>query len=114
MSNKLPVSRLQRDLTDSTVTRNIGTCFGHTIVAHRKLLQGLGKISANATAIAADAARHRVVLAEGIQTLMEKHGDSSAYETIKDSINNNTFLDILQTYNLSVSTYVGTARDISE
>lgn len=113
MSNKLPISRLQRDLTDSTVTRNIGTCFGHTIVALRKLLQGLNKISANVSTIVADAACHQVVVAEGVQTLMKKHGNSSAYEAIKESIDNNTFSDILRTYNLSVDSYTGTAKNIA-
>ncbi|MDR0734177.1 MAG: adenylosuccinate lyase [Elusimicrobiota bacterium] len=83
-SGKLTVSRLQRDLSDSTVQRNIGPAFGYCVVGWRALLKGLGKIDIDAPAAAAMLERHPEVLAEGIQTILRAHGVAGAYEKLKD------------------------------
>ena len=84
MSEKLPVSRWQRDLTDSTVLRNMGVALGHTLLAYDSLLKGLGKLEANRAKLAADLDANWEVLAEPIQTVMRRHGVSDAYEKLKD------------------------------
>lgn len=83
MSDKLPISRLQRDLTDSTVQRNIGVAFGHTFLGWQSLLLGLSKLEVNKNKLAADLNNHPEVLAEAIQTILRKNGDSQAYEKLK-------------------------------
>jgi adenylosuccinate lyase len=83
MSDKLPISRLQRDLTDSTVQRNIGVAFGHTFLGWQSLLLGLSKLEVNKAKLAADLDKHPEVLAEAIQTILRKNGDSQAYEKLK-------------------------------
>ena len=82
-AEKLPVSRWQRDLTDSTVLRALGTAFGHTLVAFDALSRGLGKLSVDAARLAADLDAAWEVLAEPVQTLMRRHGLPSPYEQLK-------------------------------
>ncbi len=80
---KLPISRWQRDLTDSTVLRALGTAFGHTLVGLDALLRGLRKLTANPERIAADLDASWEVLAEAVQTVMRRHGLPSPYEQLK-------------------------------
>jgi adenylosuccinate lyase len=82
-AEKLPISRWQRDLTDSTVLRALGTAFGHTLVALDSLDRGLGKLSVNPARLAADLDGAWEVLAEAIQTVMRRHGLPSPYEQLK-------------------------------
>lgn len=84
LSNKLPVSRLQRDLTDSTVIRNIGVPLGHTVVALQSILKGLQRISVHEEVIRVDLEHHWQVVAEGIQTVLRREGYQGAYETLKE------------------------------
>jgi adenylosuccinate lyase len=84
MSEKLPVSRWQRDLTDSTVLRNMGTALGHTLLAYDSLLKGLGKLEAGRTQLATDLDDNWDVLAEPVQTVMRRYGVTGAYEQLKD------------------------------
>jgi adenylosuccinate lyase len=83
-SAKLPVSRWQRDLTDSTVLRNLGVAVGHAVLAFRSTLRGLGKLEPDAAALARDLDAHWEVLAEAIQTVMRRHGTPEAYERLKE------------------------------
>jgi adenylosuccinate lyase len=83
-SDKLPLSRWQRDLTDSTVMRNLGVAFGHSLLAWRSALAGLGRIEPDAARIGADLDAHWEVLAEAIQTALRAHGVAGAYEKLKD------------------------------
>jgi len=87
-SNKLPISRLQRDLTDSTVTRNIGVPMAHTYLALQSLEKGLSKIILNEVALKADLERHWVVVAEAWQTILRKHGYPQPYEKLKELTRN--------------------------
>ncbi|HEX6613697.1 MAG TPA: lyase family protein, partial [Rhodanobacteraceae bacterium] len=82
-SEKLPISRWQRDLTDSTVLRALGTAFGHTLVAFDALSRGLGKLQVHEARMAADLDASWEVLAEAIQTVMRRHGLPEPYEQLK-------------------------------
>ena len=82
-SEKLPISRWQRDLTDSTVLRALGTAFGHSLVGFDALSRGLAKLSVDAARLAADLDAAWEVLAEPVQTLMRRHGLPSPYEQLK-------------------------------
>ena len=82
-SAKLPVSRWQRDLTDSTVLRNIGVGFAHSVIAYQSLLKGLSKLEVNQQAMMDDLHQTWEVLAEPIQTVMRRYGIESAYERLK-------------------------------
>lgn len=84
LSRKLPVSRLQRDLSDSTVIRTFGTAFGHSLVGYRSLLRGFGKISVNEPALREAFAMHPEVLAEAIQTVLRVADVEMPYEKLKD------------------------------
>ncbi|RKJ95496.1 adenylosuccinate lyase [Alicycliphilus denitrificans] len=84
LAEKLPVSRWQRDLTDSTVLRNIGVALGYTALAHSSLMTGLGKLELNEQALAADLDASWEVLAEPIQTVMRRYGVAGAYEKLKE------------------------------
>ncbi len=84
LSEKLPISRWQRDLTDSTVLRNIGVAFGYTVLAYRSLSVGLGKLELNQEALAEDLDAAWEVLAEPIQTVMRRYGVQGAYEKLKE------------------------------
>lgn len=83
LAMKLPVSRLQRDLTDSTVQRNIGVAYGYTLLGIKSLQKGLGKIKVNEAAMAADLESNWALLAEPIQTVMRRYGITDAYEQLK-------------------------------
>ena len=82
-AEKLPISRWQRDLTDSTVLRALGTAFGHTLVALESLKKGLGKLNVNAERISADLDASWEVLAEAVQTVMRRFGLPEPYEQLK-------------------------------
>ena len=84
LSDKLPISRWQRDLTDSTVLRNMGVALGHTLLAWDSCLKGLGKLECDRAQLAADLDGNWEVLAEPIQTVMRRYGVSGAYEQLKD------------------------------
>jgi adenylosuccinate lyase len=83
LAGKLPISRLQRDLTDSTVTRNIGVPFAHTLIALKSLMRGLNKLILNADAIRADLQGNWAVVAEAIQTILRREGYPQPYEALK-------------------------------
>ena len=83
-SQKLPISRLQRDLSDSTVIRVFGTAFAHTLVGYRSLLKGLGKITINAEAMLQALQAHPEVIAEAIQTVLRREGVKVPYEKLKE------------------------------
>jgi adenylosuccinate lyase len=83
MAEKLPVSRWQRDLSDSTVLRNLGVAFGHCLVGYEACLRGLGKLQANPAALAADLDAAWEVLAEPVQTVMRRYGVPEPYEKLK-------------------------------
>jgi adenylosuccinate lyase len=84
LSEKLPISRWQRDLTDSTVLRNIGVAFGYATLAYASLATGLGKLELNEEALAEDLDASWEVLAEPIQTVMRRFGVQGAYEQLKE------------------------------
>ncbi len=84
MSEKLPVSRWQRDLTDSTVLRNLGLSFGHSLIAYQSLKKGLDKLELNKDYVIEDLNKHPEVLAEAIQTVMRRYGIEHPYEKLKD------------------------------
>lgn len=83
-SRKLPVSRMQRDLTDSTVTRNFGVAFGYTFVSLDNILKGMTKISPNVKMLHQDLKDNHIVIAEGIQSLLKKEGVEEGYEMLKE------------------------------
>ncbi len=82
LAAKLPVSRLQRDLTDSTVLRNLGVPLGHTMIAMQSLIKGLGKLIVNETAIRADLERNWAVVAEAIQSVLRRENYPKPYEAL--------------------------------
>ena len=84
LAEKLPISRWQRDLTDSTVLRNLGVAFGHSVLAYDSALRGLGKIEVNHSAIAMDLDACWEVLAEPVQTVMRRYGIENPYEQLKE------------------------------
>ena len=84
LSGKLPISRLQRDLTDSTVLRNIGVPHAHTVLAIQSLLKGLSKVKCNEEVIRADLEENWAVVAEAIQTVLRREGFPKPYEALKD------------------------------
>ena len=84
LSGKLPVSRLQRDLTDSTVTRNIGVPVAHSLIAIRSLEKGIGKLILNEERVSADLENNWAVVAEGIQTVLRREGFPKPYEALKE------------------------------
>jgi adenylosuccinate lyase len=84
LAAKLPVSRLQRDLTDSTVLRNVGVPFAHSLIAFQSSLKGLNKLLINENALAADLDKNWAVVAEGIQTILRREGYPKPYEALKN------------------------------
>jgi adenylosuccinate lyase len=84
LAAKLPISRLQRDLTDSTVMRNLGMPLGHTLIACASLLRGLDKLLLNETALAGDLAANWAVVAEAVQTILRREGYPKPYEALRD------------------------------
>lgn len=130
LSNKLPVSRLQRDLSDSTVLRNIPVAFGHSLVAYQSLQKGLSKIAFDRNAAREELAGHPEVLAEGIQTILRAYGCENAYELLRDftrgkqltAVMITDFIDGLdipapvkmQLHQLEVEKYLGIAPQLAE
>ena len=129
LSCKLPVSRWQRDLTDSTVLRVIGTAYGHSVVGLSSLLKGLGKLEVDADRLAADLDANREVLAEAIQTVMRRYGIEQPYEKLKSltrgrqvtTADLRVFVDGLELpdearqalLKLTPATYTGNAEDMA-
>jgi adenylosuccinate lyase len=107
LSSKLPISRLQRDLTDSTVTRNIGVPLAHTLIAFKSLLKGLDKLLINRDAIRNDLETNWAVVTEAIQTILRREGYPEPYEALKtltrvhSRIDRNTILEFIE--NLDVT-----------
>ena len=101
LSAKLPVSRLQRDLTDSTVMRNMGVPVAHTLISFKSLMKGLGKLLLNRAALERDLERNWAVVAEGIQTILRREAYPNPYEALKaltrtnEGINQNTLLQFI-------------------
>lgn len=93
LAAKLPVSRLQRDLTDSTVLRNIGVPFSHTLIAFRSIEKGLGKLVINDTKIHEDLENNWAVVAEAIQTVLRREKFPNPYEALKDLTRGNKKID---------------------
>jgi len=104
---KLPISRLQRDLTDSTVTRNIGVPFGHTLIGLKSLARGLNKLILNGDVIRADLENNWAVVAEAIQTILRREYYPEPYETLKaltrthEGINQKTIAEFIETLDVS-------------
>lgn len=93
LSAKLPLSRLQRDLTDSTVLRNIGVPFGHTLIGFEATLKGLNKLLLNADKLNDDLERNWAVVAEAIQTILRRENYPNPYEALKELTRTNTAID---------------------
>jgi len=99
LAEKLPISRWQRDLTDSTVLRNIGSGLAHSIIAYHSLLKGLGKLELNSDVMVKDLERSWEVLAEPIQTVMRRYGVDQPYEKLKQLTRGQTITQkVLQTF----------------
>ncbi len=92
-STKLPISRLQRDLTDSTVLRNIGVPFGHILIALKSMLKGIKKLTVNPTKIEKDLNENWSVVAEAIQTILRREKFPSPYEALKELTRTNSKID---------------------
>jgi adenylosuccinate lyase len=107
LSAKLPISRLQRDLTDSTVLRNVGVPLGHTLIGLKSLVKGINKLELNQTAIDADLEDNWAVVAEAIQTILRREGYPKPYEALKgltrtnSKITEQTIKEFIQTLNVS-------------
>ena len=130
LGEKLPISRMQRDLTDSTALRNIGSGYAYTVIALRSLAKGLGKLELNADRLNADLDNAWEVLAEPIQTVMRKHGIADSYEQLKaltrgaaiDQASLHAFIDTLSIPDadkaglkaLTPRTYIGIAADLAK
>lgn len=127
ITRKLSISRLQRDLTDSTILRNLGTVLGHCLIAYKSTIDGLSKIEANINIITTDLINNSIVLSEGIQTVLRKQGENNAYEVLKDftrkneKITNddiNNFISNLSDTikndlkNLDIFSYTGNSKNI--
>ena len=93
LSAKLPVSRLQRDLTDSTVLRNLGVPFGHTLIAFQSTLKGLNKLLLNEPKFAEDLENNWAVVAEAIQTILRREAYPNAYEALKGLTRTNSVIN---------------------
>ena len=93
LAEKLPISRLQRDLTDSTVLRNIGTPFGHSLIGFQSTLKGLSKLLLNEEKINADLEKNWTVVAEAIQTILRREGFPNPYEALKELTRTNEVIN---------------------
>ena len=93
LAEKLPISRLQRDLTDSTVLRNVGTPFGHSIIGFQSTLKGLSKLLLNEEKINADLDKNWAVVAEAIQTILRREGFPNPYEALKELTRTNEVIN---------------------
>jgi adenylosuccinate lyase len=129
LSEKLPLSRWQRDLTDSTVLRNVGVAFGYSLLAYDSCVRGLAKLQAEPRRIAADLEGSWDVLAEAVQTVMRRHGVENPYEQLKALTRGKGISrDALQTFiaglaipqaakdrlmHLTPGTYTGRAGDLA-
>ncbi len=130
-SEKLPISRWQRDLTDSTVLRNMGVALGYTLLAYESCLKGLNKLEANPQRLAEDLDNSWEVLAEPIQTVMRRYNIENAYDKLKDltrgkgGINRDSLREFIQTLNipaaekkrlseLTPETYIGKASELAK
>ena len=105
MSSKLAISRLQRDLSDSTVLRNIGSALGHCVLAYKSTLKGLTRLEVNEEKISEDLSDSWEVLAEPVQTVMRKYGMTEPYERLKKAtrgrrLDENSYHSILKELNL--------------
>ena len=128
LSNKLPISRMQRDLTDSTTLRNQGIAMGYSYLACKNILKGLKRITVNKSRMKIELNEHWEVLAEAIQTVLRKSGDKGAYNKIKKltrgvALNQESYLALVESLdvadkdkksllNLTPSTYVGEIKKI--
>ncbi len=107
LSSKLPISRLQRDLTDSTVTRNIGVPLAHTLIAFKSLLKGIDKLLLNNEAIQNDLQKNWAVVTEAIQTILRREGYPEPYEALKaltrvhSHIDRNTILEFIESLDVT-------------
>ena len=120
---KLLISRLQRDLSDSTVKRTVGTALGHTLLAWKSVIRGLGKISFNQDAALTELNAHWEILSEAIQVYMKVHGDAKGYEKIKDltqgkQLNAKTFRTLVKQFpalaKLTPVSYSGLSKRLAE
>ena len=93
LAEKLPISRLQRDLTDSTILRNIGTPFGHSLIGFQSILKGLEKLLLNEDKIKADLENNWAVVAEAIQTILRREGYPNPYEALKELTRTNEVIN---------------------
>ena len=93
LAEKLPISRLQRDLTDSTILRNIGTPFGHSLIGFQSTLKGLEKLLLNEDKIKADLKNNWAVVAEAIQTILRREGYPNPYEALKELTRTNEVIN---------------------
>ena len=109
LARKLPVSRLQRDLTDSTVIRNIGVPLAHSLIAVESTLKGLGKLIVDPATIAADLDGCWSVLAEAIQTILRREGYPQPYEALKQLTRTNEAID-----SNSIREFIDSLQGISE
>lgn len=128
MSSKLPISRLQRDLTDSTVQRNLGLVFGYSLVAYKSFDRGLGKLQLNSDFIKRELDTHWELLGEGLQTVMRRYGIETPYEKVKEltrgkTLNAEAYANFVKEQNLpeevktrllnlTPSCYVGLAQEL--
>ena len=109
MANKLPISRLQRDLTDSTVIRNIGVPIAHSFIALKSILNGLDKLIVNTDAINRDLQSNWMVIAEGIQTILRREGYPNPYDALKlltrtnQQVTSDTFTNFVNSLNVKDS-----------
>jgi len=107
LSAKLPISRLQRDLTDSTVLRNVGVPFGHTLIGFQSTLKGLNKLLLNESKFAEDLENNWAVVAEAIQNILRREGYPNPYEALKgltrtnEKINKNSIANFIDTLEVS-------------
>ena len=108
LSAKLPISRLQRDLTDSTVLRNVGVPFGHTLIGFKSTLKGLGKLLLNEAKFAADLENNWAVVAEAIQTILRREAYPNPYEALKGLTRTNEAIT-----KISISNFIDTL-EVSE
>ena len=93
LAEKLPISRLQRDLTDSTILRNVGTPFGHSLIGFQSTLKGLGKLLLNEEKIKTDLENNWAVVAEAIQTILRREGYPNPYEALKELTRTNEIIN---------------------
>ncbi|KAJ8560488.1 hypothetical protein K7X08_022348 [Anisodus acutangulus] len=130
LSTKLPISRWQRDLTDSTVLRNMGVGLGHSLLAYRSALQGIQKLQVNEAALAEDLDKTWEVLAEPIQTVMRRYGVPEPYEKLKEltrgrTVNKESIREFIQKLDIPVDaktsllnmrphSYIGAAAELAK